>query len=102
MTSDIVAVAIMMAISLSAMLAWDFGRRWLAEQSSMRGTIEQLAQFSARLDEHERVQKQLAEDWLKKFRQLEADWRKLKEHADSQIAGSLAQLTSQQTRGFNR
>jgi|SoimicmetaTmtLPB_FD_contig_41_3138904_length_533_multi_1_in_0_out_0_1 hypothetical protein len=84
------------------MLAWDFGRRWLEEKAKQRLSDTELARFSARLDMHEQVQKQLAEDWLKKFRQLETDWKKLKEHVDSQTAGTLAQLTSTQSRGFNR
>jgi hypothetical protein len=98
----LLAISVAWAVILSAALAWDFGRRWLLERSKSRMSDELLLQFSTRLDQHELVQKQLAEDWLKKFRQLEADWKKLKEHADSQVAGTLAQVMAQQPRGFNR
>lgn len=98
----LLAISVAWAVILSSALAWDFGRRWLLERSKTRMSDEMLLQFSTRLDEHERIQKQLAEDWMKKFRQLEGDWKKLKEHADSQFAGTIAQLTSQQPRGFNR
>jgi hypothetical protein len=90
------------AVMLTSMLAWDFGRRWLNELATRRASNETLTAVLTRQDEGEKVLKALAEDWRKKFVQLENDWKKLKEHADSQFAGAYAQATSTQTRGFGR
>jgi hypothetical protein len=93
------AMSISVAVVICATFAHNFGLRWLDERAATRTSDATNAVLSARLDEIEKVNKLLAEDWLKKFRQLEGDWKKLKEHADSQFAGSIAQLTSQQRGG---
>ena len=98
----LLATVVALSIIVSACLAWDFGRRWLEERAATRATDEERAALHTRMDEHERVQKMLAEDWMKRFRGLEADWKQLKVHADSQFAGTIAQLESQKTRGFGR
>ena len=98
----IVAVALALAVSVSSMLAWDFGRRWLTEKAALRASNDVLNAVLKRQDDNELVLKRLAEDWMKKFVQLENDWRKLKEHADSQFAGAIAQVHPGQTRGFGR
>lgn len=99
---SLVAIAYMLAIVTTAMLARDFGRRWLQELAATRASNEVLTAVLLRQDESEKVLKKLAEDWMKKFVQLERDWQKLKEHADSQYAGALAQAQPHQTRGFGR
>lgn len=106
MTPDI---AYAIAILATSALAWDFGKRWLAERAHTRTTdaqvlilessIEDLrVQLSADAD----IRNKLAADWHKKFTQLENDWKQLREHANSQFAGALAQVESQRTRGFGR
>jgi len=88
------------AIVIASGLAWDAFRRWLIERAATRVTDASLMVLTARLDQQEVVTKKLAEDWRKKFTELEADWKQLKEHANSQYAGALAQLPT--ARGFNR
>lgn len=95
-------LAISVAMFGAAVLAWDFGVRWLADRASARVQENVLGEITARLDTQEAVTKRLAEEWRVKFVQLENDWKKLKEHADSQYAGAAAQLTSTQSRGFGR
>jgi hypothetical protein len=90
------------SVTISSYLAWDFGRRWLQERAALRASNDTLVAVLKRQDENELVLKKLAEDWMKKFVQLEADWKKLKEHADSQFAGVIAQVHPGQTRGFGR
>jgi hypothetical protein len=98
----IVALGMSLALALTSMLAWDFGRRWLEEKAATRASDEQLAEVLRRQDQNELVLKKLAEDWRHKFVELEQDWKKLKEHADSQYAGATAQVVSGNMRGFNR
>lgn len=95
----VMAMCISVAIVVVATLAHNFGLRWLDDRARLRVADNTLTALSQRIDELEKVNKLLAEDWMKKFRQLEGDWKKLKEHADSQFAGSIAQLTSQQKGG---
>jgi len=89
-----------LAIVIASALTWDAFRRHLIERAATRVTDASLAVLTARLDQQELVTKKLAEDWRKKFTELEADWQKLKQHADSQFAGALAQMPT--ARGFNR
>ena len=105
----IVAVAVFIAIGFSALLAWDCVRMWINEQAARRVTDERLIHQDTRIDLLDQAlaslvkeRKAMAEDWMKKFVQLERDWQKLKEHADSQYAGARAQLESNQPRGFHR
>lgn len=90
------------AIMVVAALAHDFGRRWLQEQKEQRIANETLTELMQRQALMEDVQKKLAQDWLKKFNQLENDWKKLEERARSQFAGAIEQTQAQYTRGFNR
>lgn len=98
----IVAIALCMSLTVTSMLAWDFGRRWLQEQKETRVSNETLNELVKQQALHEDVLKKLAMDWMKRFNQLENDWKKLKEHADSQFAGAIAQAEANQPRGFNR
>lgn len=105
----IVAVSVFLAIGFTALLAWDCVRMWLAEQAARRVTDERLKHQDDRIDLLDqslaslaKERKAMAEDWMKKFVQLERDWQRLKEHADSQYAGARAQLESNQPRGFHR
>lgn len=105
----IVAIAFALAIAITSMLAWDFGRMWIGEQSARRVADERLKHQDDRIDLLDqslaslvKERKAMAEDWMKKFTQLERDWQRLKEHADSQYAGARAQLESNQPRGFHR
>lgn len=102
MTPEFVAVCFVLSIASIVVsgAAYSFGLRWLQEQAAGRTHENLLAEFSMRQDEHDKLIRKLAEDWMLKFRQLEADWKRLKEHADSQYAGALAQAP--QHRGFNR
>lgn len=95
------AVALSIAIIVVAALAHHAFMRWLDDRASSRIQENLLAEYSERLDNQEQLVKKLAEDWLARFNQLVQDWRKVKEHAESQYAGALAQ-TSTQTRGWNR
>jgi len=105
----IVAIAQFLAIGFSALLAWDCVRMWINEQAARRVSDERIKQQDDRIDLLDqslaslvKERKAMAEDWLKKFMQLERDWQRLKEHADSQYAGARAQLESNQPRGFHR
>lgn len=89
-----------LAIVAASGLAWDAFRRWLIERAATRVTDVSLSVLTARIEQQELVTKKLAEDWLTKFRQLEADWKQLKSHADSQFVGALEQLPK--SRGFGR
>lgn len=100
--ASLIAIAYMLAIVTSSLLAWDFGRRWLQEQSATRASNETLTAVLLRQDENEKVLKKLAEDWMRKFVQLENDWKKLREHADSQFAGAVAQVSSNNQPGWHR
>lgn len=105
MLAGIIALSIAFSLLGTALLAWDFGRRWLDDRARLRiqENLNLLAEVTKRLDEQELVRNKLAEDWKRKFQQLEADWKSLKEHADSQFAGAIAQAESaQMRRGFNR
>lgn len=106
---QIMVTAVSWAIMGVAMLAWDFGRRWLQELAANRASNETLNAVLARQDAldqtfsaSQKERKAMAEDWMKKFIQLERDWQKLKEHADAQYAGARAQFESTQPRGFHR
>ena len=70
-----------------------------AHQKTDHGSSDAADKHRAELD---KVIKLLAEDWRERFFQLEGDWKKLKEHQESQLAGTLAQVSSLNTRGFNR
>lgn len=48
------------------------------------------------------MQKALAEDWFRKFQQLERDINVVKSHTESQLAGTLAAIGTNTSRGFNR
>lgn len=99
---NIVAIAICWAIVITSGLAWDFGRRWLQEQKERRVSDEELKRLREAHELMQDVQKKLAQDWLKRFNQLENDWKKLEERARSQFAGAIEQTQAQYTRGFNR
>jgi hypothetical protein len=105
----IFATAQLIAVAFSALLAWDFGRMWINEQSARRVADERLKHQDDRIDLLDqsltslaKERKAMAEDWMKKFVQLERDWQKLKEHADSQYAGARAQVEANQPRGYHR
>lgn len=100
--ASLTATAYMLAIVSSALLAWDFGRRWLEEQAATRASNAVLSEVLLRQDENEKVLKKLAEDWMRKFVMLENDWKKLREHADSQFAGAVAQVSSNTQPGWHR
>jgi hypothetical protein len=106
MTADI---AYAIAILASSALAWDFGKRWLATsaQSRLRSIevqvlTQQLEELRAELVTSDDIRNKLATDWQKKFSQLEHEWKKVREHGISQVAGTLAQLETQQRHGFGR
>jgi hypothetical protein len=86
------------AIVVSAVV-YALGSRWLQDRAATRIQENVLGEVTARLDNSEAITKKLAEDWRAKFGQLEQDWKKLKEHAESQYAGAVAQS---QTRGWGR
>jgi hypothetical protein len=94
------SVAIAIAMIVLGALAHHGFMRWLDDRAATRIQENVLAETSRRLDEHDIMVKKLAEDWLARFNQLVADWRKVKEHAESQYAGAMSQLPS--TRGFGR
>ncbi|HEX6464230.1 MAG TPA: hypothetical protein VFZ98_07255 [Vicinamibacterales bacterium] len=96
------AVALSIAIIVVAALAHHAFMRWLDDRARARVQENVLAESTARLDSLDEIIKKLAIDWRQKFTELETDWKKLKEHAQSQYAGTLAQIESQQARGFRR
>lgn len=97
-------VAVVFAASIAAIVvsaaAYSFGLRWLDDRAKTRVQENVLAEATARLDQTDQVISKLAVDWRAKFLELETDWKKLKEHADSQYAGAVAQIPA--VRGFNR
>lgn len=95
----LVAIAYSAAAIVIAALAHHAFMRWLDDRASTRIQENVLGELAARMDSSEQVTKKLAEDWRAKFGQLEQDWKKLKEHAESQYAGAVAQS---QTRGWGR
>lgn len=106
MTADI---AYAIAILASSALAWDGWRRHITERSASRVSNTELlaqrkriAELSDQLEASDDIRNKLATDWKQKFSQLELDWKQLRDHANSQFSGTLAQLESQQRRGFGR
>lgn len=93
------AVSVSIAMIVLGALAHDFGRRWLEERAASRAALVVLAELERKIEEGVLARKAMAEDWKRKFTQLEADWRKLKEHAESQYSGAVAQVAST-SRGF--
>lgn len=98
------------AAVLVALLGHDAFRRWLtsvnSDRISKRELIEhkqhvttQLALTETKLAERDETIKKLAVDWKAKFVELEAAVKTTKEHVDTQLVGSLAQMPS---RGFGR
>jgi hypothetical protein len=88
------AVSLSIAIIVLGALAHDFGRRWLEDRAATRAPLVVLAELERKIEEGILARKAMAEDWKRKFTQLEADWKKLKEHADAQYSGAIAQITS--------
>lgn len=57
----IAATAASVSLTVTALLAWDLGCKWLAERAHVRIADNVLAETSSRLDEHERTIKALAD-----------------------------------------
>lgn len=94
-----VAISFSAAIIVTAGLAHDFGRRWLEERARSHAALEILAELERKIEEGVVARKRMGEMWKEKFDALERDWKKLKEHADSQYSGAIAQASSV-ARGF--
>lgn len=97
-----VAIALAAAIIVTSALAHHAFMAWLADRAATRVQENVLGEISARLDMLDEVLKKLGPEWRMKFKELEDEWKTLREHAQSQYAGALAQLDSQQSRGFRR
>lgn len=95
-----VAIVAAVAVIVVAALAHHAFMRWLDEKARTRVQENVLAEITTRLDTVDQMISKLAVDWRAKFVELENDWKQLKQHADSQFAGAVAQIPS--VRGFNR
>jgi hypothetical protein len=95
-----VAIVAAVAVITVAALAHHAFMRWLDERAKLRVQENVLAEVTTRLDALDQLISKLAVDWRAKFVELENDWKQLKQHADSQYSGALAQIPS--ARGFNR
>jgi hypothetical protein len=100
---------IYMAVSLSvtviavALLAYDIARRTIEVRNRGALALEQLAKVEKDLAEHRAAYATLCKDWRSRFSELENEWKSLREHANSQYAGAVAQVNSMQSSGgFNR
>ena len=102
MTPLLAVLAVSIAVLILGVLAHDFGVRWLSEQRANRVAEFDALACSKRLDDLELTVKKLAEDWFKRFQGLEAQWKQLEKHGSTQIAGAVAQVESQQRKGFGR
>jgi len=109
------------AIVLVAILAWDIGRRALALRPTASTEAARIAQLEQNVQQvavdaslalntanaaaetvmqTDKVMKNLAEDWLAKFRQVEDAQKKLDKDVPHKVAATLA--TAMPSRGYNR
>lgn len=93
-----VAIALAVALITTAGLAHHAFMAWLQDRAATRVQENVLAEVTRRQDNSEQVVAKLAVDWRVKFNELEEEWKKLKEHANSQYAGAVAQVQ----RGWGR
>lgn len=111
MTPDLVFAAVTV-VGIAA--AYHAFRTWVADRALARASDSALKDVSARLGALEMrtlgddiyvtkdMQKALAEDWFRKFQQLERDINVVKSHTEAQLAGTLAAVGANTARGFNR
>ena len=101
LSPEFVACVFVFSIALIVVsaAAYSFGLRWLQDRAAARAGLQLLAELERKIEEGVVARKRMGEMWKEKFDQLERDWKKLKEHADSQYTGALAQAASQ-ARGF--
>lgn len=96
-------VAVVFALSIAfivvSSVAYALGIRWLQQRANEQASLHVLAELDRKIEEGIAARKAMAEDWKRKFNQLEGDWKKLKEHADAQFSGAVAQVAST-SRGF--
>lgn len=104
-------IALSLALGFAAALAFAGFVLWLKHLEKRLATNEDLTILTKHLAEWrevtaardaqtETVIKMLAEDWHKKFGQLEGDWKALEGRLNTQFSGEMAQSNS--TRGYNR
>lgn len=105
-------IELSLALVVVAVLARDGFRAWLKHRATLEVTASWMADMQAQLNVMSETAKEaaigrdttiklLAEDWRKKFAQLEAENKKQREYIDTQVAGTIAQLPNT-GRGFGR
>lgn len=87
--------AVAIAIVAVAVLAWDVARRYFKSPS-----VTQLEAIAADLVKTDKVVKELALDWLKKFEQLEVAQKQKGEQLEKKVATSVATMVP--SKGYNR
>lgn len=92
------------AMIVSAILAWDGHRSYLAQRDrervfsvALEKMQAELAAHTSAFEEHRAANRNLMIDWKKKFDQLQGEWKELEQRARGQYAGALAQAESLQT-----
>lgn len=93
------------AMVVLGVLARDGFRAWLKFQAAKQTSFSRIESLETAVTQHvERSDlaiKLLAEDWRKKFVQMEQANEALRKHIDGQVAGTFAQLPPTGS-GFNR
>lgn len=96
-------VACVFALSIAAIVvstvAYALGVRWIQQRANEQAALQVLAELERKIEEGVVARKRMAEMWKEQFMKLEGDWKKLKEHADAQFSGAVAQVAST-SRGF--
>lgn len=87
--AQLVALGLSLSFALVGMLCWDFGRRWIEEQTARRVSNEVLAEVLRRQDALEQAfasaqaeRKPFNEAVMRKFMELENSLKQLREHTD--------------------
>lgn len=105
-------IEVSVALVFVAIIARDCFRTWVKRLDTETFQGKQIELLRERLTKHEAdvkagaendrsMIKMLAEDWAKKFGQLEAGNTEMRKHIDTQVAGTIAQLPNT-GRGFGR
>lgn len=98
----IMVLALSIVTLVVAALAHDVALKVIAEKKAQRlGEFDAL-HCSKRIDDMEVMIKKLADDWRAKFVSMEHEWQLLEKRAQSQFSGAIAQVESQNRKGFGR
>jgi hypothetical protein len=92
-------IELSVALVFVAIIARDCFRFWVKSLEYNVTELRTAQQSNA--DAQAELVKKLAEDWARKFRELEAGNEQMRKHIDSQVAGTIAQLPAT-GRGFGR